>query len=471
MTGTDDCALNATTDATPTEEGSVPDESPPLDLVVAWCVHDPSRVGETVVAGPAPRVMVGRGRAGEHPRARIVRRRPWGDARQPPFADPRLSREQLGLWRIEGVDGLRVERWGRRSMYVNGVAVDRATEVHHGDLVRLGDRMVFLVWRREALPPEPHERVRFGERDRHEIIGESAAIWRLRRAIERYRREQGHVLVLGESGVGKELVANAIAGSRGPLVTASGAQLEQGVIDAELFGNIRNYPNPGMPEREGLFGKAENGTLFIDEFGELSPENQARFLRPLNEHGMYKRLGEDGDRPHNVRVVAATNRGLEELRTDIPPRFGVIEVPPLRQRRTDIPLLVRALLKKGARETPSWRHILDDDGEPRVACTLVEELLVDELRLNVRGLEGRLRQAVEATREGEIVRCVPERPVPAEPVRKRPKEVTADEVRAAVEAAGGNQSEAARALGISRDRVGRVWRKIRNDRAGILGPR
>jgi len=460
MRPTDDAALEAPTDATPTRPGPEPPGPGRLELVVAWCVHDPSRVGETVIPGPAERVMVGRGAGGDHPRARIVRRQPRGDAEQPPFADPRLSRDQLGLFQPNGVDRLRVERWGRRSMYVNGTAVAKAAEVGHGDLVRLGDRMLFLVWRREDLPPAPHERVRFGQPDRHGIIGQSAAAWRLREAIERCRRDRVHVLVRGESGVGKELVANAIAGSEGPLVTVSGAQLEQGVIDAELFGNLRNYPNPGMPEREGLFGRAENGTLYIDEFGELSHENQARFLRPLNEHGMYKRLGEDDDRPHNVRVVAATNRPLDELRTDIPPRFRVVEVPPLRQRRTDVPILVRALLRKGARELTSWRHILDENEEPRVACELVEELLHDDLRLNVRGLDDLLEQAVGATPPGEVVRA-PMAATPAPVAAAQTRRISGEAICEAVEAAGGNQTEAARALGISRHRVGRAWRKHR----------
>jgi two-component system nitrogen regulation response regulator GlnG/two-component system response regulator HydG len=155
-------------------------------------------------------------------------------------------------------------------------------------------------------------------------------------------------LILGESGTGKELAASAIhrqsARAKKPLVVRNAATIPSGIIDAELFGNVANYPNVGMRERPGLLGEAEGGTLFLDEMGEMSDELQAHLLRVMQREGDYQRLGDARRRAADLRVIAATNRPLDRLRDDLLARFSIVlRMPPLSARREDIPLLARHL--------------------------------------------------------------------------------------------------------------------------------
>src|SRR5262249_39430583 len=135
----------------------------------------------------------------------------------------------------------------------------------------------------------------FGEPDADGLVGESPAMWALRGAIAAAARRDLHALVLGPSGTGKELVARAIharsARSGRPLVARNAATIPESLMDAELFGNVRSYPNPGTPERAGLIGQAHRSTLFLDEIAELPVSLQAHLLRVLDE-GDYQRLGE-----------------------------------------------------------------------------------------------------------------------------------------------------------------------------------
>src|SRR4029077_9274313 len=127
------------------------------------------------------------------------------------------------------------------------------------------------------------------------------------------------VVIAGQSGSGKELVAQAIHALSGRadrrLVSRSAATLPEALIDAELFGNAKNYPNPGMVERSGLIGEAHGSTLFLDELGELPHAAQAHLLRVL-DGGEYQRLGEAQARVSDFRLVVATNRILSSLKPD-----------------------------------------------------------------------------------------------------------------------------------------------------------
>jgi transcriptional regulator with GAF, ATPase, and Fis domain len=155
--------------------------------------------------------------------------------------------------------------------------------------VNLDDQLVLLATMR---PRAPYLRATtappfsFGAPDPHGVVGESPAIWRLREALAFVARRAEHVLVTGPSGVGKELIARAVhdlsARAKKAFVSRNAATLPSGIIDAELFGNAKNYPNAGMPERAGLVGDAHGGTLFLDEIGELSTELSSHLLRLLD---------------------------------------------------------------------------------------------------------------------------------------------------------------------------------------------
>src|SRR5262249_8174942 len=152
-------------------------------------------------------------------------------------------------------------------------------------------------WMPEVRLPGPADP--FGMGDRFGIVGESAAAWHLRAAIAFVAAQSAHVLITGASGTGKELVARAIhaASERAarPMVARSAGTFPETLVDAELFGSARGYPNAGMPERTGLFGEADGSTLFFDEIGEVPESLQSHLLRVLDS-GEYHRLGESRQR-------------------------------------------------------------------------------------------------------------------------------------------------------------------------------
>ena len=184
-----------------------------------------------------------------------------------------------------------------------------------------------------------------------ELLGITPAMVELRSAVERAAAAPFSVLIEGESGSGKELVARAVhrAGPRRDrsFCTVNCAALPDDLIEAELFGHVRGAFTGAMADRAGVFEEAHGGTLFLDEIGELSARAQAKVLRVVQE-GELRRVGENVSRRVDVRIVAATNRDLRKeasngrFRTDLLYRLDVvrISVPPLRERREDIALLV-----------------------------------------------------------------------------------------------------------------------------------
>ncbi|AKV04386.1 sigma-54-dependent transcriptional regulator [Labilithrix luteola] len=388
-----------------------------IALVIAWSSHEPDRVGEIAVLAPSSSdAALGRGAddvRGE-PRVRFWRQRPGTLGQCPPLSSPSLSRRQLLVRPTER--GLRLERVGRCPMLVNGIVRDVA-EIVPGDVVQLRSELVLLCVERQALIPPVRflpasAMAAFGEVDPLGLLGESPAMWALRERIAFAAKTPNHVLVHGDSGTGKELVARALhalsADPQGPFVSRSAATLPEGLIDAELFGNVRNYPNPGMPERAGLIGEADGGTLFLDEVGELPPEQQAHLLRVLDRDGEYQRLGEGRVRRSTFRFVAATNRDPRLLKHDFAARMTLrIDVPSLAERREDIPLLAAHLLERAARSSPAVaasfveaRH----ETRPRVRVdpALIEMLLARAYRTNVRELEAILWQAIAESQSDRV---------------------------------------------------------------------
>ena len=190
-----------------------------------------------------------------------------------------------------------------------------------------------------------------------EIVGRSEAIQSLRQVIEKVAPTDARVLIRGESGSGKELVASAIhrlsRRSRRTFIRINCAAIPSNLIEDELFGHARGAFTDAKTAKRGLFEEADGGTLFLDEIGDMDPSLQARLLRVL-EDGRVRRIGETTDRVVNVRVIAATHRNLEALlgdgrfREDLFFRLaGVpVEVPSLRRRREDVPLLLATFLQQ-----------------------------------------------------------------------------------------------------------------------------
>src|SRR5262245_38564827 len=205
-----------------------------------------------------------------------------------------------------------------------------------------------------SLASTPSSRAKVGAH----LIGRSADIVALQQEIERVARSDVKVLITGESGVGKEIVANSIhaLSARASMVFApvNCAGLPETLLESELFGHVKGSFTGAYRDKPGKLESAHNGTVFLDEIGEMTLRMQGLFLRFL-ETGELQKVGSDGsERRVNVRVIAATNRNLRDMigqgtfREDLFYRLNVIHVvvPPLRDRREDIPLLIDYFLKR-----------------------------------------------------------------------------------------------------------------------------
>jgi len=235
---------------------------------------------------------------------------------------------------------------------------------------------------------------RFG---RGGLVGRSAAIEEVVGTIRDISASCINVLVRGESGTGKEVVARAIHQNsprrHEPLVAVNCSALVETLLESELFGHVRGAFTGATANKRGLFEEAHEGTIFLDEIGELSPQMQAKLLRVL-QSGELKRIGENAVRTVDVRVIAATNRDLDAalasggFREDLYYRLNVITVtlPPLRERREDIPVLLEAFLTRfAARQQKTF-----DGVEP----AFVDALLAHDWPGNVRELENVVQRAV-----------------------------------------------------------------------------
>lgn len=376
-------------------------------LVVLWSRDEPHRIGEAIRLPPheeGPWIF-GRGEVrGDEPRLSLVRQRPGELVSAGPLLCPRISRAQLRLF--AGADGIvAVENVGACALLLNDREV-KSSPIIPGDVLSLRNELLLLCVRGAPMPPQPPHHApfpvhRFGQADQFGLVGESAACWTLRQRIVAIAQSTQHVLILGDSGSGKELVARAIHGqsarSERPLIARNAATIPEGLADAELFGNLRNYPNPGMPERPGLIGQAHGTTLFLDEFGELPQGLQAHLLRLL-DNGEYQRLGDATTRHSDLRFLAATNRPPSCLKHDVLARLKVrIQVPDLNSRKEDIPLLVAHLLRRHAATDPSiaGRFFPGDASKdmPLVSPVLIEALVRHTYTTHVRELDALLLRA------------------------------------------------------------------------------
>ncbi len=271
------------------------------------------------------------------------------------------------------------------------------------------------------------------------------------------------VLISGESGTGKELVAHAIhneSGRRGgPFVPINCGALPENILESELFGHVRGAFTGAIRDKKGRFELAHRGTLFLDEVGELSPAFQVKLLRALQEK-RFERVGGERTVEVDVRVVAATNRDLRAMvaegafRQDLFYRLCVvpIELPPLRDRREDVPLLIEQVLADIRRET--GKDISEVDGDA------LASLVAYHWPGNIRELINALQFASIRVRAGAIgLRHMPpeivagrgpDGPVRGAPGPRRRRKLTAGDVERALRETGGNKLRAAKLLGVGR---------------------
>ena len=245
-----------------------------------------------------------------------------------------------------------------------------------------------------------------------EIIGTSESLQNVFRLVEKVAATNTNILIQGESGTGKELVARAIhyhsQRSAKPFLAVNCGALPESLLESELFGHTRGAFTGAIGDKKGLFRSAESGTVFLDEVGEITPSMQVRLLRALQEHEVTP-VGASVAVKFDARIIAATNRDLEkavetgDFREDLFYRLNVIEVwlPPLRERREDIPLLVRHFIKKIGRE--------QNAPEKSISAEAMAALVNYNFPGNVRELENAIERAFTLSGEEIDVASLPPR--------------------------------------------------------------
>jgi len=237
------------------------------------------------------------------------------------------------------------------------------------------------------------------------LVGQSAALRRIVNQIDIVAPTEASVLILGETGTGKELVAHEIhrrsARKDGPSVRVNCASIPRELFESEFFGHVRGSFTGAVKDRAGRFETAEGGTIFLDEVGEIPLDIQNKLLRVLQEK-RYERVGDDRTRRADVRIVAATNRDLKKaaaagrFREDLYYRLNVfpVQVPPLRERMDDIPLLAKHFVEISAKEMKC--------AKPRLTRAAVTQLQSHDWPGNVRELRNVIERAVILARGGAL---------------------------------------------------------------------
>ncbi|OJB53585.1 propionate catabolism operon regulatory protein PrpR [Burkholderia ubonensis] len=329
-----------------------------------------------------------------------------------------------------------------------------------------------------------------------DVVGASAPMTRVRDLVRRYAKSDATVLVLGESGTGKEMIAqslHALSARRSyPFVAINCGAFPEALLESELFGYEEGaFTGARRGGKTGLFEAAHRGTLFLDEIGEMPPSLQSRLLRVLQEREVI-RLGSTEPIRIDVRVIAATHRPLlaavedGAFRADLYYRLNILNVglPPLRERPADIPALAAALLAQAARREPRLADSLRDAGDAARVLDAAQAILMRyRWPGNVRELQNVIERiavelAEEAGDDGQAASCgvldpdalqviAPELfaspadagadPDDAPTLQARRRRAEADEIRAALDACGGDRDRACAMLGISKTTM---WRKL-----------
>src|SRR5690349_7502023 len=326
----------------------------------------------------------------------------------------------------------------------------------------------------------------------NQIVGESPVMKKmLSLAAKVAESEVSSVLLQGESGTGKDLVAKAIhygsQRSGGPFVAINCAALPATLIESELFGYEKGAFTDAKARKEGLFEQAEGGTLLLDEIGELELSLQAKLLRVLEE-GAFRRVGGRSDIPLDVRVLAASNRDLKteseagRFRLDLYYRLSIIQIdiPPLRERGDDVLLLsqyyigtIGTRLKRNKKITGLSPETIDVfrkyswPGNVRELRNVIERALIleDSALITTEYLPGGQLTAPRASTTSGAAQSSNQFVLPAEGISLDEAELAF--VRQAIERSGGNQTRAAELLGISRDQLRYRLKKLEDARVPV----
>ena len=236
------------------------------------------------------------------------------------------------------------------------------------------------------------------------LVGKSEAFKKVLAVAKRVAKTNAPVLITGETGTGKEMVAKYIhlnSGRKGPFVEVNCAAIPEELIESELFGHVKGSFTGAIEDKEGKFVAAHNGTLFLDEIGDMSLKTQAKVLRALQEKVIYA-IGSNKPVPVNVRVISATNKNLKEemekgnFREDLFYRINVIEieVPPLRERKDDIPLLIDYFAKTIGEENGLGEVVFTDQAK--------DYLKSFDYRGNIRELKNKVERIIILSQKKEI---------------------------------------------------------------------
>jgi DNA-binding NtrC family response regulator len=387
--------------------------------------------------------------------------------------DPRISRRHLEFRREQTAVVVRDLDSTNGSSF--GGAVFQQIRVGIGAQIQLGDTLVEVE--AGGATTAPVGIARFGD-----LIGKSAAMHALVTTLQQVAASDASVLVQGETGTGKELVAEGLhrlspRASR-PFIVCDLAGISRTLVESELFGHVRGAFSGADRDREGAFTLAHGGTIFLDEVGEMDAEMQPRLLRAL-ERRQVKPVGGNLYKDANARVVAATNRDLRaeiaagRFRADLYHRLAVVEVtiPPLRERREDIPVMVEHFLARIAAERGSRI--------PAIAPDALAALSGHDWPGNVRQLRNVIERAIAVA--GDVTHLsprlfglegTPRSPDGAEPATFREAKDRLidswehDYLTDLLQKADGNVSEAARRSGLARGYLHLLLKKHGLDRQG-----
>jgi two-component system response regulator AtoC len=310
-----------------------------------------------------------------------------------------------------------------------------------------------------------HQRYLLNERDEefnhYGIVGRSRVMQEVIRKAELVGETKSTVLITGETGTGKELVARAIHARSAqrdmPLIKVNCAAIPDTLLESELFGHVRGAFTGATSNKKGKFALADDSTIFLDEIGTLTPVLQSKLLRVLQERE-FEPLGSERSQQVDVRVIAATNRDLRQMvkdgtfQEDLYYRLNVIpiEIPPLRNRREDIPILVEHFMRKHQQRT--GKRI------DRIEAGVVDTLADYHWPGNVRELENAIERAVVLCTDGVIgpasisvlgVAASSSTSLPSLKLRTNIEWIEQETIRRALDSAGGVKKDAADLMGIS----------------------
>jgi len=375
------------------------------------------------------------------------------------FGDPAMAPRHCEI-RLRGAQSVVHDLGSGASTRLNGEVLRDPHPLAEGDVLRLGDTLLVLTGL-DGTASAAEERFAAVP----ELTGSTPSIEAVRRSVEAVAPHPRTVVVTGETGTGKEIVARLLhqrSGRTGPFVAVNCGGFSEGLLASELFGHVRGAFTGAVHDQPGLFRAARGGTLFLDEAGDIPLALQPTLLRVL-ETWVVRPVGSQVDVPVDVRVIAATNRELVTLvrqgqfRADLYARLAqwIIRTPSLRSRREDVPALSRALLSsleaRGRGLTPD----------------LEEALLVHPWPLNVRGLSNVLSVAAIASPAGEPLGLGPEvrsalqdnlvtleAPAPAE--QAPAVDLAPASLEALLQRFHGRVAEVARHAGVSRPKLYRL---------------